>query len=196
MHTCINILNFFCCICSTYLTKQLPQIHPNLMKYVFYKYLIDYADNFCLLCSMLLPSYYAQNYAGIIGSSLLYIYITHIYVYSRCLPCVYILIILMTIWHDYINFDYRESKWAWHCHPQVIYIEVITPSKQIHSYITLNTRFILSYLPMRYTHKWKPLQRVGCLARQLTMLLACQCIYRLLYGELMLHTPTYIATCF
>ena len=44
----------FVTLVSTYLTKLLPQIHPNLIisykKYVFYSNFIDYADNFCLLC--------------------------------------------------------------------------------------------------------------------------------------------------
>ena len=61
---------------ASYLTKSLPQIHPNLTilytAYILYKFCW-----FCLpimlalLYSMLLPPvpYYAQNYADIIGSS-------------------------------------------------------------------------------------------------------------------------------
>ena len=54
MYTCVNItLNSFCCICkvSQYIfDKTILQIHPNLVKYAFYTYFVDYIDNFCLLC--------------------------------------------------------------------------------------------------------------------------------------------------
>ena len=48
----IQVIPFvtFATLVSTYSTKPLPQIQPNLLKYVFYIYFIDYTDNFCLLC--------------------------------------------------------------------------------------------------------------------------------------------------
>ena len=80
MYTCINTLNSFSCICnfnlvSTYLTKPLPhvQIHPNLVKYTFLFIMLTILPIMLVLCSMLLPSYYAQNYGGILGSSLILI---------------------------------------------------------------------------------------------------------------------------
>ena len=56
-------------------SKSLPHINPNLTilgkTCILYNF-FHYAGNFCLsimlaLCSMLLPPYYVQNYAGIIG---------------------------------------------------------------------------------------------------------------------------------
>ena len=85
LHTHINTLNslllHFATLVNTYLTKLLPHINPNLTILGKTFILFHYAGNFCLLCwqflpimlalcSMLLPPYYAQNYAGIIGSSL------------------------------------------------------------------------------------------------------------------------------
>ena len=76
------------------LTKSLPQIHPNLT--ILWKVCILY--KFCqlcwqllpimlALCSMLLLSYYAQNYADIITSSLAYLiaYINFLYLHRTCL---------------------------------------------------------------------------------------------------------------
>ena len=67
----INTLNTFIAfatLVSTYLTKPLTQVHPNIIilhKLCLCTNFVDYADNFCPLCG-----HYAQNYAGIIGSSL------------------------------------------------------------------------------------------------------------------------------
>ena len=79
--TQINILNslllHFATLVNTYLTKSLSHINPNLTilgKTCILNNIFHYAGNFLrimlALCSMLLPPYYAQNYAGIIGSSL------------------------------------------------------------------------------------------------------------------------------
>ena len=85
MYTCINTLNSLCCICNTYLTKPLPQIHPNLIilheVYILYKFhwsCWQFLPIMLALYSMLLSSYYAQNYAGIIGSSLIIIIIHYV----------------------------------------------------------------------------------------------------------------------
>ena len=82
LRTQINILNslllHFATLVNTYLTKSLPHINPNLTildKTCILNNFFHHAGNFLpimlALCSMLLPPYYAQNYAGIIGSSLL-----------------------------------------------------------------------------------------------------------------------------
>ena len=62
---------------NTYLTKSLPHINPNLailgktcILYNFFPLCWQILSIMLALCSMLLPPYYAQNYAGIIGSSL------------------------------------------------------------------------------------------------------------------------------
>ena len=55
---------------STFLTKLLLLIHPNLTGHQSCENFILY--KLCLLCSKPLFSYYAQNDAGIIGPSLLH----------------------------------------------------------------------------------------------------------------------------
>ena len=55
----------------TCFTTWLINIHWNLIlqsytKCAFYTNSVDYAGRFCLLCSLLLLSYYTQNYAGIV----------------------------------------------------------------------------------------------------------------------------------
>ena len=82
--THINTLNFlllyFVTLVNAYLTKLLPHsycINPNLtilsktcILYIFFPLCCQILPIMLALCSMLLPPYYAQNYVGIIGSSL------------------------------------------------------------------------------------------------------------------------------
>ena len=62
---------------NTYLKKSLPHTNPNLtilgktcILFNFFPLCWQFLPIMLTLCSMLLPSYYAQNYAGIIGSRL------------------------------------------------------------------------------------------------------------------------------
>ena len=82
LRTHINTLNsfllHFATLVNTYLTKSLPHINPNLtilgkacILYSFFHYGSNFLPIMLALCSMLLPPYYAQNYAGIMGSSLI-----------------------------------------------------------------------------------------------------------------------------
>ena len=85
LHTHINTLNslllHFTTLVNTYLTKSLPHINPNLIilgktcfLYNFFPLCWQFLPVMLALCSVLLPPYYAQNYASIIGSSLLVIH--------------------------------------------------------------------------------------------------------------------------
>ena len=76
-NTLHSFLLHFATSVNTYLTKSLPHINPNLtilgkacILYSFFHYAGNFLPIMLALCSMLLPLYYAQNYAGIIGSSL------------------------------------------------------------------------------------------------------------------------------
>ena len=69
----------FATLINAYLTKSLPPIHPNLTghqsceNFVFYTNFVNCTGNFCLLhwhYAHCFSPYYAQNYAGTIGSSL------------------------------------------------------------------------------------------------------------------------------
>ena len=75
------------------LTISLPQIHPISQSYevcILYKFCQlcwQLLPIMLALCSMLLLSYYAQNYAEIIASSLAYLYSLHpfLYLHRTCL---------------------------------------------------------------------------------------------------------------
>ena len=82
VHNYMNTSNSFYCsylqlwLIHSYLTKLLVHIHPNLT--TLHKICTSYKCCWLLyqflpiipaLCSMLLPLYYAQNYAGILGSA-------------------------------------------------------------------------------------------------------------------------------
>ena len=79
INTVNSLLLHFATLFNAYLTKSLPHINPNLtilgktcILYNFFFHYIcwQFLPIMLALYSMLLPPYYAQNYAGIIGSSL------------------------------------------------------------------------------------------------------------------------------
>ena len=72
-NTLNSLLLHFATLVNTYLTKNyhiLTQISQSWAKHAFFPLCWQFLPVMLALCSMLLPPYYAQNYAGIIGSSL------------------------------------------------------------------------------------------------------------------------------
>ena len=77
INTLNSLLLHFATLFNAYLTKSLPHINPNLtilgktcILYNFFPLCWQFLPIIMALCLMLLPPYYAQNYAGKIGSSL------------------------------------------------------------------------------------------------------------------------------
>ena len=124
LHMYINTLNLFLLHLQLklmhILTKSLPPIHPNLT--LLWKMCVFH--NFCqlcwqflpillALCSMLLLSYYAQNYVGIIGllqvirqykfyiyfiGNVWWFFVTHISLVYRPIEALFVLSLLVFEW--------------------------------------------------------------------------------------------------
>ena len=87
------------------LTKLLPQIHPNLtilwkvcILYKFCQMCWQFLPIMLLFCSLLLVSYYAQDYTGIIGLSLVKANFNQTNVLKVLLECV-----------DLFQFEWRQE---------------------------------------------------------------------------------------